>query len=151
METAVLPQFNGNWSGSVSWIANQNFVSFDGEILVDIQKPEWLMDRDKGTSFVLENARTEVYVDGKKVKTIPAELLMEDEYTYSYQSSATGKNKIKLGEGKTIAFIFKAEDNNGLKYSYLVEKGTWDQENGYMAEEPAAMLADGTDSRLTIE
>lgn len=150
VENMVLPYFSGNRGGSVTWQASQDFVTFDGDIWVDVSTPEWLMNRDKGASFDLKDEKMEVYVNGKLHKTLPLEIVHEDEYTRSYLAYINGENKIKLKNGKEIAFIFKAEDNNGLKYSYAVEKGTWDENNGYIAEEPA-WSTDGADPRLTIE
>ena len=49
---------------------------------------------------------------------------------------------------KKIEFIFKAEDSNGVKYSYLAEKGTWTNKDGYDSDEYWAMT--DTD-KLTIE
>lgn len=148
IEGQVLPYFNGNWSGSISWLANQKHVTFDGDILVDIQKPDWMIEQKK--DFTLKNEKVEVYIDGKKVKTIPAEIMMEDEFTHCYQASVTEENKIKLAEGQEIQFIFKAEDNYGLKYSYAVETGYLTEENEYIGQEPAKDLS-GDDGRLTIE
>lgn len=147
IEGQVLPYFNGNWGGSISWLANQKYVTFDGDILVDIQKPDWMIEQKK--AFSLKNEKVEVYIDGKKVKTIPAEIIMEDEFTHCYQASVTEENKIQLGEGQEIQFLFKAEDNNGLKYSYEVETGYLTEENEYIGQEPATDLSGG--GRLTIE
>lgn len=147
IEGQVLPYFNGNWGGSISWLANQKHVTFDGDILVDIQKPDWMIEQKK--AFELKNEKVEVYIDGKKVKTIPAEIMMEDEFTYCYQASVTEENKIQLAEGQEIQFIFKAEDNNGLKYSYEVETGFLTEEDDYIGQEPATDVNGG--GRLTIE
>lgn len=151
IEGQVLPYFDGYWGGSIEWKANQDFVTFDGDISVDIQKPDWMFEQKK--DFALKNAKVEVYIDGKKVKTIPAELVDGDEFYRCYQAFVTEENKIKLGKEQAIEFIFKAEDNNGLKYSYLVERGTWNQEDGYIAEEPADSMGstNGGNGRLTVE
>ena len=144
----VLPVFNGRWSGSIGWMTGQDFVTFDGEVLVDVNTPQWLMLKDKGNSFKLKNQRLEVYVDGKLHKTYPAIAHFQDEYNCEYRTDFTGENKIKLEEFKKIEFIFKAEDSNGLKYSYLTEKGTWTNKDGYDSDEYWAMT--DTD-KLTIE
>ena len=144
----VLPVFNGRWSGSIGWMTGQDFVTFDGEVLVDVNTPQWLMLKDKGTSFKLKNQRLEVYVDGKLHKTYPAIARFQDEYNREYRTDLTGENKIKLEEFKKIEFIFKAEDSNGMKYSYLAEKGTWTNKDGYDSDEYWAMT--DTD-KLTIE
>ncbi|MBQ7758922.1 hypothetical protein [Anaerotignum sp.] len=131
VESMVLPYFSGNRGGSVTWQASQDYVTFDGDIWVDVNCPEWILNLDKGASFDLKNEKMEVYVDGKLHKTLPVEIAHEDAYTTSYLAYINGENKIKLKNGKEIEFIFKAEDNNGMKYSYLVDKGAWDQNGGY--------------------
>lgn len=144
----VLPVFNGHWGGSIGWLANQDFVTFDGEILVDVNTPQWLMLKDKGTSFDLKDTKLEVYVDGKLHQTRPAIARFQDEYNKEYRTDFTGDHKIKLEEFKKIEFIFKAEDSNGLKYSYLAEMGTWTRKDGYDSEDYWQMM---DEDKLTIE
>lgn len=147
VENTVLPAFHGNWGGSVSWQANGDFVVFDGDIVVEAMTPEWLMQRDKGASFRLKDTKVEVYMDGKLEKTLPAILFSQDESVRSYQADFTGENKLSLKNGKKIEFIFKAEDNNGLCYSYLAETGRWKQGDGYESE----VFEMDDHERLTIE
>lgn len=147
VENTVLPAFHGNWGGSVSWQENGDFVVFDGDIVVEAMTPEWLMQRDKGASFRLKDTKVEVYMDGKLKKTLPAILFSQDEYVRSYRADFSGENKLQLKNGKKIEFIFKAEDNNGLHYSYLAESGRWRQGDGY---ESAVFEMDESD-RLTVE
>ena len=147
VENTVLPVFEGNWGGSVSWQANGDFVVFDGEVIVDVMMPEWQMRRDKGASFHLKDTKVEVYVDGKLEKTLPAIKNSDDEYVKSYTADFSGENKLNLKNGKEIEFIFKAEDNNGLCYSYLAETGRWRQGDGYEAE----VFEMDDHERLTIE
>lgn len=148
IENIVLPYFNGNWGGSVSWQASQDFVTFDGDITVDVSTPEWLMNKDKGASFQLKDENIEVYIDGKLKKTMPAIRVSNDEYFREYIVSLTGENRIQLKGSREIEFVFKAEDNNGLNYSYLVEKGNWHQGEGY---ENDAIWNMTDEERLTIE
>lgn len=148
IENIVLPYFNGNWGGSVSWQESQDFVTFDGDITVDVSTPEWLMNKDKGASFQLKDEKIEVYIDGKLKKTMPAIRVSNDEYFREYLVSITGENRIQLKGGREIEFVFKAEDNNGLNYSYLVEKGNWHQGEGY---ENDAIWNMTDEERLTIE
>ena len=148
IENIVLPYFNGNWGGSVSWQASQDFVTFDGDITVDVSTPEWLMNKDKGASFQLKDEKIEVYIDGKLKKTMPAIRVSNDKYFREYLVSITGENRIQLKGGREIEFVFKAEDNNGLNYSYLVEKGNWHQGEGY---ENDAIWNMTDEERLTIE
>ena len=105
------------------------------------------MQRDKGASFRLKDTKVEVYMDGKLEKTLPAILFSQDEYVRSYRADFSGENKLQLKNGKKIEFIFKAEDNNGLCYSYLAESGRWRQGDGY---ESAVFEMDESD-RLTVE
>ena len=148
IENIVLPYFNGNWGGSVSWQESQDFVTFDGDITVDVSTPEWLMNKDKGASFQLKDEKIEVYIDGKLKKTMPAIRVSNDKYFREYLVSITGENRIQLKGGREIEFVFKAEDNNGLNYSYLVEKGNWHQGEGY---ENDAIWNMTDEERLTIE
>ena len=148
INTAVTPVFNGRWSGSIGWLSNQDFITFDGEILVDVMKPEWSMMKDKGASFELKNEKLEVYVDGKLHKTLPAIAYSWDENAREYRMDVTGDNKIELKEFKEIEFIFKAEDSNGVKYSYLAEKGTWTRADGYDSDVYWNM---SEEDKLTIE
>ena len=147
VENTVLPIFDGSWGGSISWQANGDFVVFDGDIMVEAMTPEWLMQRDKGASFRLKDTKVEVYIDGKLKKTLPVILFSEDEYVKSYRADFSGENKLNLKNGKKIEFIFKAEDNDGLHYSYLAESGRWRQGDGYESE---VFEMDESD-RLTIE
>lgn len=143
----VLPYFSGNVANSVSWNAGQTYATFEGgEISVDVQAPNWAA---KGKEFALKNKKVEIYVDGKKVKTLPVETVYEDEYdgSGSYVAVLSAEDKIKLAEGQTIEVFFKAEDKNGLKYSYLVERGTWNGKE-YMQEERIDSMSRGS---LTIE
>ena len=146
VENTVLPAFHGNWGGSVSWKSGESFVVFNGDVVVQVMTPEWQMRQNKGESFRLKDAKVEVYVDDKLEKTLPAILFEQDEYVRSYRADFSGENKIELKNGKKIAFIFKAEDDNGLHYSYLAEVGAWKQ--GDYASEVFEM--DESD-RLTIE
>lgn len=147
VENTVLPTFQGNWGGSISWQANGDFVVFDGDIVVEAMTPEWLLQQDKEESFRLKDTKVEAYVDGKLEKTLPAILFSQDDYVRSYRADFSGEKKLKLKNGKKIEFIFKAEDNNGLCYSYLAEAGRWRQGDGY---ESAVFEMDESD-RLTVE
>ena len=128
----VLPYFSGNASNSVTWNAGQDYATFEGgEIIIDVQAPQWIAERKE---FTLKNKKVELYVDGKKVKTLPVETVYEDEYSGSYVAVLSAEDKIKLTEGQTIEVFFRAEDENGLKYTYRVDGGTWNLEDGYLPE-----------------
>lgn len=147
IEGEVLPSFTGNRSGGCSWNTNDSFITLDGEIFVDISLPSWL--GNEGT-FDLKKEQVEVYIDGKKSKTVPAKEEIADPFYHSYVASFRETDAIRLERGKTIEFIFRAEDANGLRYRFVVERGFWNGEDGYVAEEPAESRY-GSNPNLTIE
>lgn len=147
IEGEVLPSFTGNRSGGCSWNTNDSFMTLDGEIFVDISLPSWL--GNEGT-FDLKKEQVEVYIDGKKSKTVPAKEEIADPFYHSYVASFRETDAIRLERGKTIEFIFRAEDANGLRYRFVVERGFWNGEDGYVAEEPAESRY-GSNPNLTIE
>lgn len=147
IEGEVLPSFTGNRSGGCSWNTNDSFMTLDGEIFVDISLPSWL--GNEGT-FDLKKEQVEVYIDGKKSKTVPAKEEIADPFYHSYVASFRETDAIRLERGKTIEFIFRAEDANGLRYRFVVERGFWNGEDDYVAEEPAESRY-GSNPNLTIE
>ena len=147
IEGEVLPSFTGNRSGGCSWNTNDSFMTLDGEIFVDISLPSWL--GNEGT-FDLKKEQVEVYIDGKKSKTVPAKEEIADPFYHSYVASFRETDAIRLERGKTIEFVFRAEDANGLRYRFVVERGFWNGEDGYVAEEPAESRY-GSNPNLTIE
>ncbi len=150
VEWQVLPRFDGYWVGSLSYAANADHAMCSGDMEVMIEKPGWLENED----FLLGNMRKEIRIDGETVRSIP---LCEGEWVeiqsnHHYFRDEEEKETIRIEDGQTIEFIFKAEDNHGLKYTYLVERGTWTRKFGYVAEEPVGMVMDDFfDSRLIIE
>lgn len=142
----VLPSFSGNWVGSSSWNTRESFMTFAGELFVDISLPDWLA---KQGSYDLKQEQVEVLIDGKQVKTFAAKQETEDPNYCSYVVSVREADQIRLEKGKTLEFVFCAEDTNGLRYRYVVERGYWDATDGYISEEPG-ILASGGDPKLTI-
>lgn len=142
----VLPSFSGNWVGSSSWNTRESFMTFAGELFVDISLSGWLAEQE---SYDLKQEQVEVLIDGKQVKTFAAKQETEDPNYRSYVVSIREANQIRLEKGKTLEFVFCAEDTNGLRYRYVVERGYWDATDGYISEEPG-ILASGGDPELTI-
>ncbi len=155
IQEQVLPSFSGHWSGSRQWTAGQKFITFKGSLIVDVAKPAWVMSQNKGKDWTFRNPAAEVYIGGKLVKTLPTQLILEDEYMYSYESYdamlAEGEEALKLYEGETIEFVFRLEDSNGLKYRYVVEKGNYIKDGEYQEEAPADSMNPVSGGRLTIE
>lgn len=142
----VLPSFSGSWTGGSSWNTKESFMTFAGEVFVDITLPHWLAEQG---SYDLKQERVKVLIDGKQVKTLTAKLETEDPNYRSYVVSFREADEIRLEKGKTLEFVFCAEDTNGLQYQYVVERGYLDATDGYISEEPG-ILASGGDPKLTI-
>lgn len=148
IEGEVLPSFTGNRSGVYSWNTEDSFMTLEGEIFVDISLPSWL--GRKGT-FDLQKERVEVYIDGKKIKTVPAKEEIADPFYHSYVASLRKTDAVRLERGEAVEFIFKAEDTDGLRYRFVVERGVWNGEDGYVAEAPAESHHGSSNPNLTIE
>lgn len=77
-----------------------------------------MMQKDK--SLTLKNPAIEIYVDGKRVQKHKMQAEIDDtdftRYTYTIEKA------FKVKEGQYIEVYFKAEDENGLKYTYLVDR-----------------------------
>ncbi len=142
----VQPAFSGNWSGSSSWSPRESFMTFAGELFVDISLPDWLAEQE---SYDLKQEQMEVLIDGKQVKTFAAKQETEDPNYRSYVVSVREADQIRLEKGKTLEFVFCAEDTNGLRYRYVVERGYLDATDGYISEE-SGIPASGGDPKLTI-
>lgn len=148
--SVVLPYFQGNWNGGITWTASANRLVFDGDMDVYVTAPEWQLQNSKAVDFSLQDAKAEIYLNDKLYRTLSAECTAEDETTTYCHCSLTGENKLVLerkDQGK-IAFFVKVKDQNGIQYSYLLESGTWSgSEQGY-----DSTVYDMDDSeRLTIE
>lgn len=122
---AVLPTFYG----SITWTSSANQLVFDGDASVDITAPEW-MRYGKEKAFSLQDTKAEIYVNGKLYQTLPAECEMESTMECRYICHLTEKNKIVLKKAGNVEIFFKAKDQDGLEYSYLVEGGRWSGAQG---------------------
>ncbi len=145
----VFPYFDAYWAGSVSTIAGMNGAVLDGSIDVYIQKPEWM--RETGEPFSLKDAKTEVSVNGKTAATIQMVNEAEDAYTLHLYGFMEEAEKVLLQDGQDVEFLFYGTDNYGMKYTYIVEQGTWTKENGYVSKEPDSAADAVGDARLTVE
>lgn len=143
MEGQLLPYFDGYWGGAAEWNSNEDFATIDGNIEINIQNPEWWYTQNRKAEY--KNARVEVQIDGKKVKTIPAEWAGGSCHAY-----ITKDDKIKLHEGETVAFIFKTEAE-GFRYSYLIERGTFSRSEGYVSQDLQDYSYGESNSRLVVE
>lgn len=61
----VYPFFSGDFFGSYSWVAVGKEATVGGDIDVEVQPSDWMMQKDK--SLTLKNPTVEIYVDGKRV------------------------------------------------------------------------------------
>ena len=106
-----------------------------------------MMQEDK--SLTLKNPTVEIYVDGKRVQKHKMQAEVADtnftRYTYTIEKA------FKVKEGQYIEVYFKAEDENGLKYTYLVDRShvtNGDVQTEEMAIEATDSVQEG---RLKVE
>ena len=144
---AVYPYFSGEFLGSYSWVAVGKEATVGGDINVEVQPSDWMMQKDK--SLTLKNPAIEIYVDGKRVQKHKMQAEIDDtdftRYTYTIEKA------FKVKEGQYIEVYFKAEDENGLKYTYLVDRShvtNGDVETAESAIEAADSVQEG---RLKVE
>lgn len=133
--------------GSYSWVAVGKEATVGGDINVEVQPSDWMMQKDK--SLTLKNPAIEIYVDGKRVQKHKMQAEIDDtdftRYTYTIEKA------FKVKEGQYIEVYFKAEDENGLKYTYLVDRShvtNGDVETAESAIEAADSVQEG---RLKVE
>lgn len=144
---AVYPYFSGEFLGSYSWVAVGKEATVGGDINVEVQPSDWMMQKDK--SLTLKNPAIEIYVDGKRVQKHKMQAEIDDtdftRYTYTIEKA------FKVKEGQYIEVYFKAEDENGLNYTYLVDRShvtNGDVETAESAIEAADSVQEG---RLKVE
>ena len=101
------------------------------------------------TMDIAEKDAIEIYVDGKRVQKHKMQAEIDDtdftRYTYTIEKA------FKVKEGQYIEVYFKAEDENGLKYTYLVDRShvtNGDVETAESAIEAADSVQEG---RLKVE
>lgn len=133
--------------GSYSWVAVGKEATVGGDINVEVQPSDWMMQ--KGKDLTLKNPTVEIYVDGKRVQKHKMQAEIDDtdftRYTYTIEKA------FKVKEGQYIEVYFKAEDENGLKYTYLVDRSHVTNGDVETAE-PAVPAADSVqEGRLKVE
>ena len=91
----VYPFFSGDFFGSYSWVAVGKEATVGGDIDVEVQPSDWMMQKDK--SLTLKNPTVEIYVDGKRVQKHKVQAEVADtnftRYTYTIEKAF----KVKAG------------------------------------------------------
>ena len=91
---AVYPFFSGDFYSTFTWTGGGSEASVSGNVEVEVQPSDWMMQ--KMQAEVADTTFTR--------------------YTYTIEKA------FKVKEGQYIEVYFKAEDENGLKYTYLVDR-----------------------------
>lgn len=143
---AVYPFFSGDFYSTFTWTIGSG-ATVGGDIYVEVQPSDWMMQ--KGKDLTLKNPTVEIYVDGKRVQKHKMQAEIDDvsltRYTYTIEKA------FKVKEGQHMEVYFKAEDENGSNYTYLVDRSH--VTNGdVQTEEAAVEAADSVqDGRLKVE
>lgn len=145
----VYPFFSGTFSGSYTWTNGLEDAVVQGEIRVEVQPGDWMQLHQK--SLILKNPTAEIFVDGKRVQRHSMQTEQDDYYmtTYIYEI----EEAFRVSDGQTIEVFFKAEDENGLKYTYLVDRSRLCK-GDVQTESTASAIAhpdDVNEGRLTVE
>ena len=143
----VYPFFSGDFFGSYSWVAVGKEATVGGDIDVEVQPSDWMMQKDK--SLTLKNPTVEIYVDGKRVQKHKMQAEVADtnftRYTYTIEKA------FKVKAGQYIEVYFKAEDENGLKYTYLVDRSHVTNGDVETAESAVPAADSVQEGRLKVE
>lgn len=146
---AVYPYFSGDFSWSCSWAGGGKEATVDGDITVEVQPSDWMMQEDK--SLTLKNPTIEIYVDGKRVQKYKVTDGVDESDPYLTCYTYTIQKAFQVKEGQYIEVYFKAEDENGLNYTYLVDRSHVTNGDVETAE-PAVPAADSVqEGRLKVE
>lgn len=145
----VYPFFSGNFGGCYTWTNGLEDAVVQGEIRVEVQPGDWMQFHQK--SLILKNPTAEIFVDGKRVQRHSMQTEQDDYYmtTYIYEI----EEAFQVSDGQTIEVFFKAEDENGLKYTYLVDRSRLCK-GDVQTESAASAIAhpdDVNEGRLTVE
>ncbi|WP_337519435.1 hypothetical protein [Anaerotignum faecicola] len=146
---AVYPYFSGDFSWSCSWAGGGKEATVDGDITVEVQPSDWMMQEDK--SLTLKNPTIEIYVDGKRVQKHKVTDGVDEDDPYLTRYTYTIEKAFKAKSGQYVEVYFKAEDENGLKYTYLVDRShvtNGDVQTAEMAVEAVDSVQEG---RLKVE
>lgn len=146
---AVYPYFSGDFSWSCSWAGGGKEATVDGDITVEVQPSDWMMQEDK--SLTLKNPTIEIYVDGKRVQKHKVTDGVDEDDPYLTCYTYTIQKAFQVKEGQYIEVYFKAKDENGLNYTYLVDRSQVTNGDVETAE-PAVPAADSVqEGRLKVE
>nr|WP_294682339.1 hypothetical protein [uncultured Anaerotignum sp.] len=144
---AVYPFFSGDFYSTFTWTGGGSEASVSGNVEVEVQLSDWMMQEDK--SLTLKNPTVEIYVDGKRIQKHKMQAEVADtnftHYTYTIEKAFHVKS------GQYMETYFKAEDENGLNYTYLVDRShvtNGDVQTEEMAVEAVDSVQDG---RLKVE
>lgn len=144
---AVYPLFSGDFYSAFTWAGGGSEASVSGNVEVEVQPSDWMMQKDK--SLTLKNPTVEIYVDGKRVQKHKMQAEVADttftHYTYTIEKA------FHVKEGQYMETYFKAEDENGLNYTYLVDRSHVEK-GDVQTEEMAVEAVDSVqDGRLKVE
>ncbi len=144
-ESMTMPEFAGRWK-EFSHDIEDGEDTLMGTMEVEADFPY--------KEAALQDCMLEIQKDGKTVQTVPMERAAIDPEAIPRQNPkyyGRIQEPILLEEGCDIAFFFKAEDGDGAKYTYLVQKGTLDAKTGRYIVRKAVEGADLNEQKLTIE
>ena len=65
---AVYPFFSGDFYSTFTWTGGGSEASVSGNVEVEVQPSDWMMQKDKG--LTLKNPTVEIYVDGNAYRSI---------------------------------------------------------------------------------
>lgn len=134
--SSVYPDFQGFFGGSYQWTGDGTAANVSGMIQVDVTPSEWEQ------MLALEDAKAEIYLDGKRIQTIPMEVVeMQEDWAQYFCDT---EKDFRMREGEILEVYFKAEDADGLKYTYLIERSEILQGDILTADIPQS-------DRLTVE
>lgn len=146
---AVYPFFSGDFYSTFTWTGGGSEASVSGNVEVEVQPSDWMMQEDK--SLTLKNPTVEIYVDGKRVQKHKVTDGVDEDDPYLTRYTYTIEKAFKVKEGQYIEVYFKAEDENGLNYTYLVDRSHVTNGDVETAE-PAVPAADSVqEGRLKVE
>lgn len=144
---AVYPFFSGDFYSAFTWTGGGSEASVSGNVEVEVEPSDWMMQ--KGKDLTLKNPTVEIYVDGKRIQKHKMQAEAADtnftHYTYTIEKAFHVKS------GQYMETYFKAEDENGLNYTYLVDRSHVTNGDVETAE-PAVPAADSVqEGRLKVE
>ncbi len=146
---AVYPYFSGDFSWSCSWAGGGKEATVDGDITVEVQPSDWMMQEDK--SLTLKNPTIEIYVDGKRVQKHKVTDGVDESDPYLTCYTYTIQKAFQVKEGQYIEVYFKAEDENGLNYTYLVDRSHVTNGDVETAESAVPAADSVQEGRLKVE